>query len=107
MFATDALQSLGYSVLEASNGREALEILEHHPETALLFTDVGLPGGMNGRQLADEARRLNPALKVLFATGYARNAIVHNGVLDPGVELLDKPYTVEALGQKLHQMLSS
>ena len=62
---------------------------------------------MNGRQLAEEARRRMPHLKVLFATGYARNAIVHNGVLDPGVELLEKPYTVEVLGQKLQQILAS
>ena len=63
----------------------ALQLLERHPEIRLLFTDVGLPGGMNGRQLADAARTLRPELKVLFTTGYARNAIVHDGRLDPGV----------------------
>ena len=65
--------------------RTALRVLDAHREIALLFTDVGLPGGMNGRQLADEALRRRPDLKVLFTSGYARNAIVHNGRLDPGV----------------------
>jgi CheY-like chemotaxis protein len=93
-------------VLEAGNGAEALSVLAEHPDIALLFTDVGLPGGMNGRVLAEEARARRPALKVLFATGYAKNAIVHNGVLDSGVELLEKPYTVEALARKLQNMLA-
>ena len=69
-----------------------LKVLDAHPHIKLLFTDVGLPGGMNGRQLADEARRRRPHLRVLFTTAYARNAIVHDGRLDPGVELITKPY---------------
>ena len=103
-FGADALVSLGYRVLEAADADAALHILETHPETALLFTDVGLPG-TNGRRLAEEARRSSPHLKVLYTTGYARNAIVHHGTLDAGVELLGKPFTVEALGRKLQQML--
>lgn len=70
-----------------------------------MFTDVGLPGGMNGRQLADAARKFRPDLKVLFTTGYARNAIVHDGRLDPGVALITKPFTYAALAAKLGDML--
>jgi CheY-like chemotaxis protein len=90
---TGILRELGYAVLEAPSGAAALHLLEAHPEIKLLFTDVGLPGGMNGRQLADAARRARPGLKVLFTTGYARNAIVHDGRLDPGVVLIPKPFT--------------
>ncbi len=104
---TGALRELGYQVLEAANGRTALELLEAHPDVALLFTDVGLPGGMNGRQLAETARRTRPKLKVLFTTGYARNAIVHDGRLDPGVQLLTKPFSFAALSQKLRDMLDA
>ncbi|HEY3564161.1 MAG TPA: hybrid sensor histidine kinase/response regulator, partial [Casimicrobiaceae bacterium] len=80
----------------------ALRTLEAQPGVRLLFTDVGLPGGLNGRQLADEARRRYPQLLVLFTTGYARNAIVHQGRLDPGVELITKPFTFAALATKVH-----
>ena len=73
----------------------------------MLFTDVGLPGGMNGRQLAEEARKRHPNLKVLFTTGYARNAIVHDGRLDPGVELLTKPFSQAALSEKLRDILDA
>ncbi len=102
-----ALQELGYRVLEAANAKMALEILEANSEVDLLFTDVGLPGGMNGRQLAEAARRRRPKLKVLFTTGYARNAIVHDGRLDPGVQLLTKPFTFAGLAQKLRDMLEA
>jgi DNA-binding LytR/AlgR family response regulator len=74
-------------VLEASNGMAALELLEAEKDVRLLFTDVGLPGGRNGRQVADEARRRRPDLLVHFTTGYTRNAIIHQGRLDPGAEL--------------------
>lgn len=103
--STDMLHELGYGVLEAPDGRTALRVLEAAPGIRLLFTDVGLPGGLNGRQLADEARRRFPALKVLFTTGYARNAIVHNGTLDAGVELIVKPFSYVALATKVRQML--
>ncbi len=103
--SVDLLRELGYQVLEAANGAAALRLIDRHPEIALVFTDVGLPGGMNGRQLADEARRRRPDLKVLFTTGYARNAIVHHGRLDPGVDLITKPFTFAALAAKLRQML--
>jgi CheY-like chemotaxis protein len=106
-YSTDSLRDLGYSVIEAPNGRAALQLLESHHEIAVLFTDVGLPGGMNGRQLADEARKRRPDLKVLFTTGYARNAIVHDGRLDPGVELLTKPFSQAALGEKLRDIIDA
>jgi CheY-like chemotaxis protein len=101
------LRELGYRVLEAANGSAALEILQAHPEIDLLFTDVGLPGGMNGRQLATAARKLNRKLKVLFTTGYARNAIVHEGRLDPGVQLITKPFAYAALSGKVRDMLDA
>jgi CheY-like chemotaxis protein len=82
-----------------------LRLLDRPAEVKLLFTDVGLPGSMNGRQLADEARRRRSKLKVLFTTGYARNAIVHHGRLDPGVELIVKPFSHGALGSKLREVL--
>jgi CheY-like chemotaxis protein len=96
----EMLGALGYRVMLASNGPEALRALTQHEHIDLLFTDVGLPDGMNGRQLAEEARRIRPALKVLFTTGYARNAIVHHGRLDPGVELILKPFTAETWRKK-------
>lgn len=106
-YSTDCLRDLGYSVLEATTARAALQILQSHPEIAVLFTDVGLPGGINGRQLAEEARKQHPGLKVLFTTGYARNAIVHDGRLDIGVELLTKPFSQAALGEKLRDIIDA
>jgi CheY-like chemotaxis protein len=107
IYSTESLRELGYSVLEASHARAALQVLDAHPEIAVLFSDVGLAGGMNGRQLAEEARKRNPTLKILFTTGYARNAIVHDGRLDPGVELLTKPFTQAALGGKLRDIIDA
>jgi PAS domain S-box-containing protein len=106
-YSCDTLRELGYNVLEAKDGHAGLKLLDSHPHIKVLFTDVGLPGGMNGRQLADEARRRRPRLRVLFTTGYARNAIVHDGRLDPGVELITKPYTQAALSTKLRDMLDA
>jgi signal transduction histidine kinase len=103
--SVDMLQRLGYRVLQAHDGTAALQWLAARPDICLLFTDIGLPGPYNGRQLADEAWRHNPALKVLFTTGYARNAIVHNGRLDPGVELIVKPFSYAALAAKLNAIL--
>jgi len=103
----EMLSDLGYRTLEAGTGQAALEVLQAHPEVQLLFTDVGLPGGMNGRQLADAARARRSDLMVLFTTGYARNAIVHHGRLDPGVHLITKPYTYVALASKLRDILDA
>ena len=104
---TEMLRDLGYTILEAANARNGLKLIENHPEIRLLFTDVGLPGGMNGRQLADEARRRHRNLKVLFASGYARNAIVHDGRLDPGVELITKPFTQDILAARVRDILDA
>ena len=104
-YGAGALEELGYRVLQAGAGREALRILAEAPRVDLLFTDVVLPDGLDGRRLADEATRLKPGLKVLFTTGYTRNAIVHNGRLDPGVELVSKPYSAETLGAKVRMLL--
>jgi PAS domain S-box-containing protein len=103
-YVVTALTRLGYRVLEAGEASAALSIIERHPEVILLLTDVGLPG-LNGRQLAEEVSRRCPEIKVLFISGYARHAIVHNGVLDNGVEILSKPFTVNGLGRKVTQIL--
>jgi PAS domain S-box-containing protein len=104
---SSVIGELGYVVVQAANGKAALSLLDRHPDIQLLFTDVGLPGGMNGRQLADAARKKRKNLKVLFTTGYARNAIVHEGRLDPGVSLITKPFTFAALSEKLRTLLDS
>lgn len=102
--SVDALGELGYRVLEADGAVAALLLIDAHPEIALLFTDVVM-AGLNGRKLAEEACRCRPQLKVLFTTGYTRNAVVHNGVLDPGVELIGKPFTIEQLAAKVREVL--
>ncbi len=104
--AVEALRELGYKVLEAGNGAAGLRLIDEHPDISLLFTDVVMPE-MNGRKLAEEAAKRRPALKILFTTGYTRNAIVHNGMLDPGVNLLSKPFTLEQLARKLAETLKS
>ena len=103
-FSVEALTELGYRVLEADSGRSALRLLEERPDIALLFTDVVMPE-MNGAKLVEEARRIRPELKVLFTTGYTRNAVVHNGVLDPGVELIGKPFSLNELAAKAREVL--
>jgi signal transduction histidine kinase len=103
-YAVQSLRRLGYHVWEASTADEALSLVHGHT-VDLLFTDIGLPG-MDGRELAIAARRVQPALKVLFTTGYARNAIVHNGTLDADVDMLPKPFSAEALGRIVQQILS-
>ncbi len=100
----DALRELGYTAVQAGNSGEALQQLELLPRIDLLFTDIVMPE-MNGRQLADVVRQKRPEVKVLFTTGYTRNAIVHNGVLDHGVALLPKPFTIEQLASKLKDVL--
>jgi len=105
-YIISALVRLGYRALEAGEASAALTVIEHHPEVNLLLTDVGLPG-LNGRRLAEEASRRRPGIKILFITGYARNAIVHHGVLDEGVELLSKPFTIGSLARKINQILQS
>ena len=102
--AVHMLRDLGYGVLEGEDGACGLQMLDRHPEVCLLFTDVVMPG-MSGRLFADVARQRKPELRVLFTTGYSRNAIVHNGVLDPGVHLLPKPASLEQLALKVREVL--
>jgi CheY-like chemotaxis protein len=99
------LHSLGYATLEAGNGAEALGIVKAGDAFDLLFTDVIMPGAMNGRQLADEIARQRPGLKVLFTSGYTENAIIHHGRLDSGVLLLAKPYRKSDLAAMIRKAL--
>jgi CheY-like chemotaxis protein len=99
-----AIAELGYRVEQAADAAEALRRLEANPQMALVFTDIVMPG-MNGRKLADEAARRFPAVKILFTTGFTRNAVVHNGVLDHGVHFIAKPFTIEQLARKLREVL--
>jgi CheY-like chemotaxis protein len=101
---SEGLRDLGYEVLAAGSGAEALKLLNGNNSVKLLFTDIVMPE-MNGRQLADAALKERPALKVLFTTGYTRNAVVHNGTLDPGVRLLGKPFTLEQLSRVVRDVL--
>lgn len=98
------LHDFGYDVVSASAGKEALEILQRE-SFDLLFSDVVMPGGMNGPQLAAEATARYPELKVLFTSGYTENAIIHQGRLDPGVKLLSKPYRRQELAAKIREVL--
>ena len=106
-FAAATLADLGYQVTEAGDAAEALAHLASMPSLALLFTDVVLPGGMTGRQLASRLQETRPDVPVLFTTGYTRNAIVHNGMLDADVHLLNKPYTQLELARKIAAMLAA
>jgi CheY-like chemotaxis protein len=100
------LARLGYRVVSAVNGSEALEVLKREGGFDLLFTDIVMPGGLNGRQLGDEARRLYPDLRVLLTSGYAENAVVNDGRLDHGVHLLNKPYHRSDLAMKIRDALA-
>jgi PAS domain S-box-containing protein len=105
LLMTDLLQDAGYRVLEAPDGPSGLKILQTETRVDLLLSDVGLPGGMNGRQVADAARVLRPNLKVLFITGYAENAVIGNGHLEPGMQVITKPFAMEALANKVREMI--
>jgi CheY-like chemotaxis protein len=102
-YVVETLSALGYEVLAAANAEQAAQLL-HNKSVNLLLTDVIMPG-KNGRALAEEARKGNPLLKVLYMTGYSRNAIVHQGRLDPGVELIQKPLTREQLAAAVRKVL--
>jgi CheY-like chemotaxis protein len=104
-YTTEILRELGYRVFEAQEADTALGLLASEPEIKLLFTDIGLPGPLNGRQLSDEARKIRPDVRTLFTTGYAQNAIVHQGRLDPGVQLIVKPFNFAGLAAKIRQIL--
>jgi signal transduction histidine kinase/CheY-like chemotaxis protein len=99
------LRELGYTVHEAANGADALKLIDSLPTLHCLFTDIVMPN-MTGRQLADEAEKRRPGLRVLYTTGYTRNAVVHNGVLDPGVNFIAKPFMLHDLARKLRAVLA-
>jgi PAS domain S-box-containing protein len=105
MLVMEVLEEAGYAAIEAGDGPSAMKVLESNARIDLLITDVGLPGGMNGRQVADAARVVRPDLKVMFITGYAENAVVGNGQIDPGMSVVTKPFDVAALGSKIKEIL--
>ncbi len=105
MLVTEVLQDQGYTSIEAADGPSALRVLDSDRRIDLLVTDVGLPDGINGRQLADMARTLRPGLKVMFITGYAENAVVRNGYLEAGMHVLTKPFTLEELAMRLREII--
>nr|WP_245524119.1 CHASE domain-containing protein [Methylobacterium nonmethylotrophicum] len=107
MLVTDVLSDLGYTAVEAADGAGGLRVLQSDARIDLLVTDVGLPGGMNGRQLADAARVGRPGLKVLFITGYAETALLGNGQLEPGMAVMTKPFAVDALASRIREMIVS
>ena len=105
MLIVDALGELGYSCLEAADGPAGLRLLEGAERIDLLITDVGLPGGLNGRQVADAARAVRPELKVLFVTGYAENAVLNHGHIEHGMEVLTKPFAVDDLTARVERIM--
>jgi CheY-like chemotaxis protein len=104
-FSVEVLEDYGYHVVAAENADSALKVLEGVAEIDMLFTDVVLTGSMNGRLLANEVLRLRPNAAVLFTTGYTRNAIIHHGRLDDGIDFIGKPFTASALGQMVRKVL--
>jgi CheY-like chemotaxis protein len=104
LLMTEVLRTLGYRYLEAGDAQAAIQLLAADTPIDLLITDVGLPN-MNGRQLAEIAREHRPALKVLFVTGYAQNAMVRGGFLAPGMEMINKPFALDVLSAKISEMI--
>jgi signal transduction histidine kinase/CheY-like chemotaxis protein len=105
MLIVDVLEEAGYSVIEAADSVAGLKLLQSNVRIDLLISDVGLPGGMNGRQMADAARQARPDLKVLFITGYAENSVIGNGRLEPGMQVLTKPFAIETLAARVRQLV--
>jgi signal transduction histidine kinase/ActR/RegA family two-component response regulator len=107
MLVTDVLEDLGYTAIEAPNGATALKVLQSKVRVDLLVTDVGLPGGMNGRQVADAGRMIRPGLKVLFITGYAENAVLSHRHLASGMHVMTKPLAMDALANRIKELIVS
>ncbi|QDZ08183.1 response regulator [Sphingomonas panacisoli] len=105
MLVNDALVDRGYATIEAADGAAGLRVVESPARIDLLITDVGLPGGLNGRQVAEEARRLRPELKVMFITGYAENAVLNHGHIERGMEVLTKPFAIDDLTNRVARLL--
>ncbi|MEA2744367.1 MAG: hypothetical protein QOG25_2738, partial [Acetobacteraceae bacterium] len=106
MQVTDVLQEHGYNTIEAEDGASGLKVLQSAARIDLLISDVGLPGGMNGRQMADAARIGRPDLKVLFITGYAPSAVVGSGRLEQGMQVMTKPFALDALAARVNDLIS-
>ncbi|GJE14780.1 hybrid sensor histidine kinase/response regulator [Methylobacterium longum] len=106
MLVTEVLEELGYTAIEAADSAAGLKVLQSNVRIDLLISDVGLPGGMNGRQMADAGRVTRSDLKVLFITGYAENAAVGNGLLEPGMQILTKPFAMEALAARIKDLIA-
>jgi len=98
---------LGYSAIEAADGTSALKVLRSDVRIDLLITDVGLPGGLNGRQMVDAARVDRPNLKVLFITGYAENASIGGGHLERGMHVLTKPFAIDTLAARIRSIIAA
>lgn len=107
MLVSEVLEDLGYTSIEAADGPAGLRVLESNTRIDLLVTDVGLPGGLNGRQMADAARLARPGLKVLFITGYAENAVLSHGLLEAGMHVLTKPFAMDALAHRMRQLIGN
>ena len=105
MLVTEILEDFGYTAIEAADGAGGLKVLQSDARIDLLITDVGLPGGMNGRQVAEAARALRPGLRILFITGYAENAVLNHGHLDPGMHVLTKPFSMDALARRIKDLV--
>ena len=106
MLVTEVLAELGYAAIEAADGASGLKVLQSDVRIDLLITDVGLPGGLNGRQMADAARQSRPDLRVLFITGYAENAMLANGHLEPHMHVLSKPFAMEVLASRIKSIIT-
>ncbi|KQS79523.1 diguanylate cyclase [Rhizobium sp. Leaf384] len=106
MVAVEILEELGYNVLEADDGPSAMRVMQANADIDLLVTDVGLPNGMNGRQLADAARVASPNLKVIFITGYAENTVLNHGHLERGMQIMTKPFASDALARRVKDIIA-
>ncbi len=105
MLVAEVLADLGYIAVEAADGAAGLRVLQSDARVDLRVTDVGLPGGLNGRQLADAARAARPELRVLFITGYAENSVLSHGQLEPGMHVMTKPFAMEALASRIRELI--
>ena len=103
--AGEILDELGYRTAAAANGRDGLKLLRSADRYDLLVTDVGMPGGLNGRQVAEAARKLRPDLKILFITGYAEGAVLTDGQMANGAQVLTKPFAMETLAVRVRQLI--
>lgn len=107
MLVTEALEELGYVAIEAADGIAGLRVLQSDVRIDLVVSDVGLPGGMNGRQMAEAARIHRPDLKVLFITGFAEPTMLNSEQLEPGISLLTKPFTIETLAARMRELIEA